>query len=575
MYDVVIRNGTVVDGSGEPRFRGDIGIRDGVIVDLGSVEGPATREIDATGLLVAPGFVDIHTHYDGQVSWDPLLTPSSLHGVTTVVMGNCGVGFAPVAPDRHDWLIGLMEGVEDIPGTVLAEGMTWDWETFPEYLDAIDKPHAIDFAAQIPHDAVRTYVMGERGGDHESVATPEELAEMRRIIVEAVRAGAIGWSTGRTPMHKTVDGQPTPSMTAPPEELVSLSAGLADAGTGVIDVMSDFLSEASEMELIRQISRTSGRPMSISVLQRDAEPESWRNWLRQFAEISNETGSPIVGQVSVRAIGLMQGWDLTFHPFIAHPAYQEIAHLPLPERVAELRRPEVRAKILAQDPVTDDEYLLRLVASLHRTYPLGDPPNYEPAPEESIAAIAAREGLDPMALAYDCLLEFDGQGLLYFPTLNYFHGDLSTVREMLEQDNTVPALGDGGAHCGAVVDASFPTTLLTHWGRDRTQGEGFPLEWLIKRYTSDTARTVGLLDRGRIAAGYRADINLIDFENLRARHPFVAYDLPAGGRRLMQEASGYVATLVAGQVTFDDGKHTGALPGRLVRGAQAAPVSVG
>jgi N-acyl-D-aspartate/D-glutamate deacylase len=394
---------------------------------------------------------------------------------------------------------------------------------------------------------------------------------MRAIILAGMRAGALGWSSGRTPAHKTVDGLPTPSMTAPAEELVSLSAGLADAGTGVIDIMSDFLAEPSEMELIRQISLTSRRPMSITVLQRDADPESWRRWLDRFAEISRETGSPIVGQVSVRAIGLMLGWELTFHPFVAHPSYEKIAHLPLAERVEQLRRPEVRSRILAEDPVTDDAYLLRLNASLHRIYRLGDPPNYEPAPEQSIAAIADREGVDPMALAYDYMLELDGQALLYFPTLNYFYGDLETVRDMLTRDNTVPALGDGGAHCGAVVDASFPTTFLTHWSRDRVRGERLPLEWLVKRYTSDTARTVGLLDRGRVAPGYRADVNVIDFDSLQARHPFVAYDLPAGGRRLMQEATGYVATFVAGELTFDNGKHTGALPGRLVRGAQPAP----
>ncbi|WAX58397.1 amidohydrolase family protein [Jatrophihabitans cynanchi] len=571
MYDVVIRNGTVVDGTGSPSTTADIAVLDGVIAEVGVVAGSARTEIDATGLMVTPGFVDVHTHYDGQVSWDSLLAPSSLHGVTTVVMGNCGVGFAPVAPDRHDWLIGLMEGVEDIPGSVLSEGMTWGWESVAEYLDVIDTPHAIDFAVQIPHDAVRTYVMGERGADHESVATADELAEMRRIIVDGVRAGAIGWSTGRTPAHKTATGLPTPSMTAPPEELISLSAGLADVQAGVIDVMSDFLSEATEMELIRQISLTSRRPMSITMLQRDAEPDAWRTWLTQFAEISRESGSPIVGQVSVRAIGLMLGWDLTFHPFVGHPTYRALADLPLPERVAELRRPEIRSRILAEQTESDDAYLHRLIASMDRIYRLGDPPDYEPVADQSLAAIGQRAGVDPLAVAYDHMMEMDGQALLYFPTLNYFYGDLEDVREMLEHENTVPALGDGGAHCGAVVDASFPTTLLTHWGRDRVRGERLPVEWLIKRQTMDTARTVGLLDRGRIAPGYRADLNVIDFENLNAKHPYVAYDLPAGGRRVMQEATGYVATIVAGEVTFENGRHTGALPGRLVRGAQPAP----
>ncbi|WP_137723087.1 N-acyl-D-amino-acid deacylase family protein [Prescottella subtropica] len=574
VHDLVIRRGRVIDGTGAPPRAADVAVDDGRITAVGDVPGTGRREIDAAGLLVTPGFVDIHTHYDGQVTWDPLLTPSSLHGVTTVVMGNCGVGFAPVEADRRDWLIGLMEGVEDIPGSVLAEGMTWNWETFPEYLDAIDTPHAIDFAAQLPHGALRTYVMGPRGGDHLTRPTDAESARMRDLVAEAVEAGALGWSTSRTTAHKTSTGEPTPSLTASRQELTDLARGLAQAGAGVVDLVSDFLDEPEEMEFVRAIAEASGRPMSVSIVQSDRAPDKWRSLLGGLADASARHGVPITGQVAPRAVGVVLGWELSWHPFMAYPSYAAFADLPPAERVEQLRRPEVRAAILAESPVTDSEFVARLSTRFDQVYLLGDPPNYEPGPEDSVAAFAERVGADPAAVAYDAMTSGDGHGLLYFPMLNYAAGNLDAVGEMLARTDTVPALGDGGAHCGAICDASFPTTLLTHWGRDRRRGDRFPVEWLVKRHTADTAAVVGLLDRGQVRPGYRADLNVIDFDRLQAHRPEVRYDLPTGGRRLMQTASGYVATVVAGEVVFEHGAHTGALPGRLVRGAQPAPASV-
>lgn len=571
MHDLVIRGGTVVDGTGAAPRVADVAVDDGRVAAVGEVREPGRREIDASGKLVTPGFVDIHTHYDGQVTWDPLLTPSSLHGVTTVVMGNCGVGFAPVKPEQRDWLIGLMEGVEDIPGSVLAEGMTWNWETFPDYLDAIDTPHAIDFAAQLPHGALRTYVMGRRGGDHLAHPTAEQMGRMRDLVAEAVEAGALGWSTSRSAVHKTSAGEPTPSLTASREELTGMAAGLAKAGAGVIDFISDFMDEPEEMELVSAIVEAAQRPMSVSVVQSDRAPDKWRSLLDGLAEVSAKQGVPIVGQVAPRAVGVLLGWELSWHPFMTYPSYRALADLPWGDRLEHLRRPEIRAAILAEQPETDSEFVRRLSSRFDQVYLLGDRPNYEPGPDDSVAALAARSGVEPARAAYDAMMAQDGRGLLYFPMLNYAAGNLDAVREMLARPDTVPALGDGGAHCGAICDASFPTTMLTHWGRDRQGGGLFPIEWLIRRHTVDTAAVVGLLDRGRIDVGYRADLNVIDFERLAADHPDVRYDLPTGGRRLMQTATGYVATIVAGDVVVENGEHTGVLPGRLVRGAQPAP----
>ncbi|WP_064058664.1 N-acyl-D-amino-acid deacylase family protein [Prescottella equi] len=571
MHDLVIRGGFVVDGTGEPPRAADVAVDDGRISIVGDVPDAGRREIDAAGKLVTPGFVDIHTHYDGQVTWDPLLTPSSLHGVTTVVMGNCGVGFAPVKPEQRDWLIGLMEGVEDIPGSVLAEGMTWNWESFPDYLDAIDTPHAIDFAAQLPHGALRTYVMGRRGGDHLARPTADEMDRMRDLVAEAVESGALGWSTSRSAVHKTSAGEPTPSLTASREELTGMAAGLAKAGAGVIDFISDFMDQPEEMEFVSAIVEAAQRPMSVSVVQSDRAPDKWRDLLDGLAIISAAQGIPITGQVAPRAVGVMLGWELSWHPFMAYPSYRALEDLPREERVEQLRRPEVRDAILAEKPDTDSEFVERLSTRFDQVYLLGDPPNYEPGPDDSVAALADRSEVPAAEVAYDAMMAQDGRGLLYFPMLNYSAGNLEAVREMLVRPDTVPALGDGGAHCGAICDASFPTTLLTHWGRDRKVGELLPVEWLIKRHTADTAAVVGLLDRGQVRPGYRADLNVIDFDRLQADHPEVTYDLPTGGRRLMQTATGYVATVVAGEVVVEDGRHTGALPGRLVRGAQPAP----
>ncbi|MCJ0902788.1 amidohydrolase family protein [Rhodococcus sp. ARC_M6] len=572
MHDLVIRGGLVVDGTGAVPRQADVAVDGGRITSVGEVSEPGRREVDAAGMLVTPGFVDIHTHYDGQVTWDALLTPSSLHGVTTVVMGNCGVGFAPVKPEQRDWLISLMEGVEDIPGSVLAEGMTWNWESFPDYLDAIDTPHAIDFAAQLPHGALRTYVMGERGGDHLVRPTNDEIDRMRDLVAEAVEAGALGWSTSRTAVHKTSDGEPTPSLTASREELIGLARGLAKAGAGVVDFISDFMEEPAEMTLVSEIVEAAQRPMSVSIVQSDRAPDKWRELLDGLAEVSAQQDIPITSQIAPRAVGIMLGWELSWHPFMAHPSYSALADLPREERVKQLRRPEVKAALLADRPVTDSDFVSRLSTQFEHVYLLGDPPNYEPGPGDSVAALAERCGVSAVEVAYDAMMAQDGRALLYFPMLNYAGGNLDAVREMLARPDTVPALGDGGAHCGAICDASFPTTLLTHWGRDHRNSESlFPVEWLIKRHTVDTAAVVGLLDRGQVRPGYRADLNVIDFDRLQADHPEVLYDLPTGGRRLMQTATGYVATVVAGEVVFEEGQHTGALPGRLVRGAKTAP----
>ncbi|PBC40844.1 amidohydrolase [Rhodococcus sp. ACPA4] len=575
MHDLVIRGGTVVDGTGSVPRRADVAVDGGTITVVGEVSQAGRREIDASGKLVTPGFVDIHTHYDGQVTWDTLLTPSSLHGVTTVVMGNCGVGFAPVKPEQRDWLISLMEGVEDIPGSVLADGMSWNWESFPDYLDAIDTPHAIDFAAQLPHGALRTYVMGERGGDHLARPTDAEMDRMRDLVAEAVEAGALGWSTSRSAVHKTSAGEPTPSLTASREELTGLAHGLAKAGAGVIDFISDFMDEPEEMEFVSAIVEAAQRPMSVSIVQSDRAPDKWRSLLDGLAEVSAQQNIPITGQVAPRAVGVMLGWELSWHPFMAYPSYEALADLSREERVVQLSRPEVKAALLAENPVTDSEFVQRLSTKFESVYLLGDPPNYEPGPNDSVAALAERSDVSPVEVAYDAMMAQDGRGLLYFPMLNYAGGNLDAVREMLARPDTVPALGDGGAHCGAICDASFPTTLLTHWGRDHRNPESlFPIEWLIKRHTVDTAAVVGLLDRGQVLPGYRADLNVIDFERLQADQPEVLYDLPTGGRRLMQTATGYVATVVAGEVVFEEGEHTGALPGRLVRGARPIPESI-
>jgi len=566
MLDLLVRGGTIVDGTGAPRFTGDVGIRGDRIVAVGRVGESARRTLDADGLLVAPGWVDVHTHYDGQVTWDPLLSPSCWHGVTSIVMGNCGVGFAPVRPGSHDYLIRLMEGVEDIPGTALAEGIRWEWESFPEYLDALGRrSYSLDVAAQVPHAALRFYVMGERGADHAEAPTPAEIDAMGRLVREAVAAGALGFTTSRTRNHRASDGRFTPSLTAPEDELVGIARRMGEAGQGVFEIVSDFAGREAEWAMFRRMVEVSGRPMSISLLQLETAPEAWRHWLATLAD-ANAAGLPMKAQVAARAVGVLLGLDATLHPFCSHPSWPELAALPRAERLARLRDPVLRARLLAEKPAPA---LAGIAFDFERLFALDDPPDYEPTPDRSVAAEAARRGMDPPALAYDLLLADDGRQLLYRPVMNYAHGDLEATREMLEHPHTVPGLGDAGAHVGLICDGSFPTFLLSHWGKDRTRGAKLPVEWLVRSQTSDTAELVGLRDRGRLEPGMKADLNLIDWDALGVRRPEIVFDLPAGGRRLVQRATGYRATVVSGEVTFELGESTGAFPGRLVRGARA------
>ncbi len=572
-YDLVIRNGTVADGTGGPLRQADVGVRNGKISAVAPGLSRGSEEIDAKSRLVTPGFVDIHTHYDGQATWDARLNPSSWHGVTTVVMGNCGVGFAPVRTADHGRLIELMEGVEDIPGAALHEGLKWNWESFGEYLNAVEStPHDIDIAAQLPHGALRVYVMGERGANLEA-ATDDDIAQMRALTAEAMRAGALGFSTSRTLNHKTVKGDPTPSLRAAADELTGIAMGLKDAGTGVIEMISDFNQPdlASEFGMIRRIVESSGRPLSLSLAQGHSYADGWRRILGLIEE-SAANGLPIKAQVAPRPIGVLLGLQGTINPFITHAAYQAIKDKPLAERVAIMRDPAFRAKVLEESAQREKSHpLARGIMAFDRMFPLGDPPNYEPPKETSIAAMAARSNRSAADIAYDLLLEDEGRAFLFSPFANYADYNLDHCGEMIAHKDCVMGLGDGGAHVGIISDASFVTYLLTHWGRDRAKGK-FDIGYLIKRQAADTARAVGLNDRGTLAPGMKADINVIDFDALAVKAPTMAYDLPAGGKRLLQGARGYDATIVSGQVIYRDGKPTGALPGKLVRGPQAAPV---
>jgi N-acyl-D-aspartate/D-glutamate deacylase len=556
MHDLVIRGGTIVDGTGGPVRDGDVAIDGGRISAVRSNGGAARREIDAKGLHVAPGWVDIHTHYDGQVTWDPYLTPSCWHGVTTVVMGNCGVGFAPAKPDRHDWLIGLMEGVEDIPGTALAEGIQWSWESFPEYLDALERmPRALDIAAQVPHGAVRAYVMGERGARNEK-PTPRDIEEMAAIVREGIAAGALGFSTSRTLLHRAVDGEPVPGTFAGEEELLGIGRVLGELGRGVFEMASDLAPEDEELAWMKRLTTETRRPVSFALLQNDMDPSQWRRLLDKTDE-ATENGAWIAPQVAVRPTGLLLGLESTAHPFISHESYKAIAHLPLDERVRRLRDPEFRQRILSEEVKFDDPVAAFVCSAFHKLFPLGDPPDYEPNPDRSVAAIAKRDGKSPQEVAYDMLLQRDGHELLYLPLLNYAYGDFDVIREMLLHPRCVLGLSDGGAHCGLICDASAPTFLLTHWARDRVRGERLPIEYVVRRQTRDTAALYGLEE--------------IDLDALAIRAPEMVFDLPANGRRLIQKAEGYRATLKDGEVIFENGEATGALPGKLIRGPQPAP----
>jgi len=577
MFDLVIKGGTLVDGTGADARTADVAVRDGAIIEVApSIEAEAAETIDATGQLVTPGFVDIHTHYDGQATWDTSLDPSAGHGVTTLVMGNCGVGFAPVQPGKEDWLIQLMEGVEDIPGTALSEGMTWGWETFPEYLDALDARHyAVDIGTQVPHGAVRGYVMGERGARNEP-ATADDIAAMADIVREAVEAGALGFSTSRTIAHRAIDGEPVPGTYAAEDELFGIGRAMAAGGASIFELAPASIDGAdanparAEMDWMRRLSAEIERPVTFIVLQLDPVPDLWKEQMDESIRALDE-GAEIYPQVANRPFGMLIGFQ-THHPFAKRPSYLAVAHLPLDERIRHLREPKVRAAILAEDDVPDDPgYLWNGLPGLVRALPgklfvMGDPPEYEPTPDQSVEALARAGGTSTDECFYDLLCQDEGRAMLMWPIFNYTYGNHDVLREQLTHPRAALGLGDGGAHCGMICDASLPTYGLTHWARDRSRGPQLSIEQVIQMQTQRTAQLYGLGDRGVVQAGKRADLNVIDHAALTLRSPRLAHDLPGGGRRLLQEASGYRATVVGGQVTRRHGVDTGARPGRLLRG---------
>jgi len=567
-FDLVIRGGTVVDGTGAEPVEADIAVRDGRIAEIGRVAGSGREEIDARDRLVTPGFVDIHTHYDAQAVWDDHLAPSSWHGVTTAVMGNCGVGFAPCRVEDREKLVELMEGVEDIPGAVMHEGLDWQWESFGEYLNILEqRPRDVDICALLPHAAVRVYVMGERALRLEN-ANQGDIAQMREIAADAVRAGAFGFSTSRTTSHKSLNGDYTPTLRAQEQELTGIALGLRDAGAGVMEVVSEWSQPgpAEEFGMLRRIAAESGRPIVFSLSQRNSQPTVWREIL-DLADAANAEGLSVRPVVAPRAIGILLGLESSQNPFSGTPSYKAIAKKPLAERVAIMRDPEFRQRILSEDPVKESTFPLIHRLSYAQMFRFGSTPNYEPKREDSVAAIAEREGRTAPEVAYDLLLENDGHGFIYSPISNYADYDLSVCEALLADRNSIMGLGDGGAHVGFILDAGFPTWLLSYWGKQRDR---FPIPELIRRLTSDPAHAVGLHDRGVIGVGRKADLNVIDWDRIGFGAPYMAHDLPAGGGRLLQKAEGYVATIAAGQVTFRDGTATGQLPGRLVRGPQAA-----
>jgi N-acyl-D-aspartate/D-glutamate deacylase len=563
----VIRGGTVVDGTGAAPFEADVLMRDGKIAAVGkNLSAPGAEEVDAAGCIVTPGFVDIHTHYDGQSIWSDRLQPSSQHGVTTVVMGNCGVGFAPCRPDDRETLIHLMEGVEDIPGAVMGAGLTWDWETFPEYLDAVDKrPRDIDVGAYVPHSPLRVYVMGERGVKREK-ATAADLEKMTQLTKQAVEAGALGCATSRVHFHRTPEGDFIPTYRAAEDELHALARGMTEAGKGVLQLVGNVMEDGwqHDFDLMCRISEQSGRPVTYTT---GAGPDSLENSKKLAA--ANREGKTLTGQMLPRPVGLLMAHNLTWTPFSFCPSFAALAELPDEQRLAELRKPEVKAKLLSETP----ELKLPLAGQTRNfpiIFPLGDVPNYEPLPSDSVAARAAADGVSPGEWAYDYLLTKDGKAQLMVAMGGLSTGSLDIMRPLMDHPNLTFGLGDGGAHYGMICDASYTTYVLTHWVRDRNRGR-LPLELAIQQMSNRTAQTVGLNDRGVLKPGYKADVNVIDFDKLTLHAPFVARDLPGGGRRLLQTASGYRATFVSGEAIYKDGKPTGVLPGKLVRGAQTAP----
>jgi N-acyl-D-amino-acid deacylase len=572
MFDTVIRGGTIVDGSGQSSFTGDIAIQDGKIAEVGVKLAAGRREIDATGAIVTPGWVDVHTHYDGQATWDPYLSPSTDHGVTSVVMGNCGVGFAPVHAEQREWLISVMEGVEDIPGSVLSEGINWQWESFPEYLDALERmPRALDVGAQIPHSALRTYVMGERGVTHDE-ATQSDIKAMIALVRAALLAGALGLSTSRTLIHKYQAHKYPPGTFASHDEIMGIASVMGEVGHGVFQMTANHYQMEAEVPWLTEVARKNKLPVAFALVQTDQTPENWRRLLAALDE-TNKADIPLYGAVAGRPAGILMAWLGSTHPFMAHPLWQQIVNLTWPDKLARLRDPAVRAQLtdmnFLQGAAKHDQRLAYLTQSFHKMYALGTQPNYEPAQENSVASIAKRDGLSPLEVAYDMLMANDGKGIVYFPSFNYAYNDLSQLHTQLQHPRTMMSLADGGAHCGYICDVSMPTFMLTHWARDRQRGPTLPLELMVRRQTSDTAKIYGMNDRGLLRSGYLADINIIDFAKLSLPPPYVAFDLPAGGRRLVQTAHGYLATLKRGEVIMQNGERTGALPGKLVRGPQS------
>src|SRR5689334_9210030 len=578
-YDLIIRNGTIVDGLGGEPYVGDVAVQGNVIKAVGAINGAtAAREIDATGLLVTPGFVDLHTHYDGQSIWSERLTPSSAHGVTTVVMGNCGVGFAPCRQSDHDVLVDVMAGVEDIPGVVMTDGLPWTWETFPEYLDALESgKRDIDVAAYLPHSPLRVYVMGQRGADREP-ATDDDLAKMRELAKEAIEVGALGFASSRLTIHKTESGSPIPSYEAAREEIEEIARGVVDGGGGLLQFVPDIPAGGyqSVLQTVFEVAEDVGLPLTFTLVVANAGDPTWPEAITMIEKANGRSGAgdaQFTAQLLPRPIGLIIGLQLSANPFVLYPSYREIAHLPLAERVAEMRKPDVRARILADKPGVGHP-ILYVAQMWDWIFPLGDTPDYEPDPSTSIGARARARGVDPMEEAYDRLLDDEGRAMLLVATSNLQNNSLDTVGELLHRDDVVLGLGDGGAHYGMICDASYSTYFLTHWARDREAGR-FTLPQAVRELTSVPARIAGLGDRGRIAVGYKADLNVIDHAALRLHKPMITYDLPGGGRRLDQNADGYVATIVAGEVIAENGVPTDARPGKLVRGRQPVPAPAG
>jgi N-acyl-D-aspartate/D-glutamate deacylase len=570
MHDLLIRGATVVDGTGAPARTADVAVSNGRFAAVGKSLGAARRQIDAAGLLLTPGWVDIHTHYDGQATWDPWMTPSSWHGVTSAVFGNCGVGFAPVRPGSERYLINLMEGVEDIPETVLAEGIDFRWESFAQYLDVLESmPRIMDIGAQMPHAALRFYVMGDRGADHASVPTDDEIVRMGDLLEAALRAGALGFTTSRTIKHRAKDGRYTPSLSAAEPELAGLARAMRRAGSGVIEVNSDF--GDGDFARLRAAAQIAGRPLSVLLLQVHNAPELWRETLAGI-HAARASGLEITGQVGTRPIGMMMALEGTIHPFLTHPLWQAMDGLTPQARVARLNAdPELRRRLWAELP--DNTHTRWIGGMLERTFRLQEPLDYEPDMKDGVGAAAQAQGRDKFDVALEWLLEVDGKQILLHTFENYWSGDLEVVRTLLEDPATVCGLGDAGAHVGYMCDAGSATSMLVHWTRQRTRGPRLPLEFLVKKQTADTARAYGLLDRGVIAPGYKADFNLIDFDALRVRKPELVYDLPAGGKRMLQKADGYRHTFVSGTEVMRDGEATGELPGRLIRGERPRPTA--